>query len=116
MRKRDVNPFCGDEVTIELLLEGDRVVVAAGSWTTQIPGLPLQPDTIWLFRRGRPTLFTLLPAVFMLLTTCGALVWQGWGYLTAAEPEAAFAAMNAATSVRKAPCVAVAAIDVSVMP
>ncbi len=29
VRKRDVNPFCGDEVTIELLLEGDRVVDAA---------------------------------------------------------------------------------------
>jgi nitrogen fixation NifU-like protein len=29
VRERDVNPFCGDEVTIELLLEGDRVVDAA---------------------------------------------------------------------------------------
>ena len=44
-------------------LEGDRVVVAAGSWTTQIPGLPLQPDTIYPVRgqmittQTRPPLF-----------------------------------------------------------
>jgi nitrogen fixation NifU-like protein len=29
VRERDVNPFCGDEVTIELLIEGDRVIDAA---------------------------------------------------------------------------------------
>ena len=29
VRKRDVNPFCGDEVTIELLIEDDQIVDAA---------------------------------------------------------------------------------------
>jgi glycine oxidase len=44
-------------------LHGDRVVVAAGSWTTQIPGLPLEPDTIYPVRgqmittQTRPPLF-----------------------------------------------------------
>lgn len=44
-------------------LRADRVVVAAGSWTTQIPGLPLSPETIHPVRgqmittHTRPPLF-----------------------------------------------------------
>lgn len=44
-------------------LQADRVVVAAGSWTTQIPGLPVSPDAIYPVRgqmiatHSRPPLF-----------------------------------------------------------
>jgi len=44
-------------------LDADRVVVAAGAWTTQIPGLPITPDSIFPVRgqmiatHTRPPLF-----------------------------------------------------------
>ncbi|HUT78623.1 MAG TPA: carbon starvation protein A [Polyangia bacterium] len=56
-----------------------------GASNQLVAALAMLVVTVWLAERRRPGAFTLLPAVFMLLTTCGALIWQGWGYATA-EP------------------------------
>jgi carbon starvation protein len=55
-----------------------------GASNQLVAALAMLVVTVWLFERGRPRGFTLLPALFMLLTTCGALLWQGWHYATAA--------------------------------
>ncbi len=56
-----------------------------GASNQLVAALAMLVVTVWLLRRGRPGAFTLLPALFMLVTTCGALVWQGFRYATA-EP------------------------------
>jgi len=57
-----------------------------GASNQLVAALAMLVVTSYLMRAKRPTLFTLIPAIFMLVTTCGALVWQGWSYLTADEP------------------------------
>jgi len=57
-----------------------------GASNQLVAALAMLVVTSYLLRKKRPTLFTLIPAIFMLVTTCGALVWQGWSYLTAEEP------------------------------
>jgi carbon starvation protein len=57
-----------------------------GALNQLVAALAMLVVTVYLLGIRRPTRYTLLPALFMLLTTCGALVWQGWGHLTAAEP------------------------------
>jgi carbon starvation protein len=57
-----------------------------GASNQLVAALAMLVVTAYLMQRGRPTVFTLIPAIFMLLTTCGALVWQGFSYLTADEP------------------------------
>ena len=49
----------------------------------------------YLVRNRKPVVYTLLPAVFMLVTTCAALVWKGYTYLVASSPNypLAFAAL-----------------------
>ena len=70
--------------------------LALGAWETVWPvfgsanqliaGLTLVVVTVVLWRRRRPTLYTLLPAIFMLVTTMGALVYQGREFLSQGKP------------------------------
>jgi carbon starvation protein len=57
-----------------------------GASNQLIAALSLLVVTVYLLRRRRPIAFTLVPALFMLVTTCGALIWQGYSYLTAPQP------------------------------
>jgi carbon starvation protein len=57
-----------------------------GASNQLIAALSLMVVTVYLLRKRRPIVFTLVPAVFMLITTCGALIWQGWGYFSSAQP------------------------------
>jgi carbon starvation protein len=57
-----------------------------GALNQLVAALAMLVVTVYLLRIRRPTLYTLAPATFMLATTCGALLWQGWGYLTATQP------------------------------
>lgn len=57
-----------------------------GASNQLVAALAMLVVTIYLLKKKRPTIFTLAPAIFMLVTTCGALIWQGYGYLTAEEP------------------------------
>jgi len=56
-----------------------------GASNQLIAALALIVASAYLFRRGKPTLYTLLPAVFMLVTTIAALLWQAYTHLVKAE-------------------------------
>ncbi|MCP4675156.1 MAG: carbon starvation protein A [Deltaproteobacteria bacterium] len=57
-----------------------------GAANQLVAALAMIVVTAYLVKKGKPCLYTLLPAIFMLLTTCGALVWKGYSYLVAEEP------------------------------
>ena len=40
----------------------------------------------WLMAVKKPTHYVLYPAIFMVITTIGALAWQAYNFLTAPEP------------------------------
>jgi carbon starvation protein len=52
-----------------------------GATNQLVAALTLIFVTAWLVARGRPRWYTLGPAIFMLVTCCGALVYQGIGFL-----------------------------------
>ena len=58
-----------------------------GASNQLVAALAMLVVTVYLLEKKRPTLFTLLPAAFMLVTTCGALLWQAHGFITADEPQ-----------------------------
>jgi carbon starvation protein len=62
-----------------------------GAANQLVAALAMIVVTAYLVQRGKPRLYTLLPAIFMLITTLGALAWQGVGYLTADKPDYALA-------------------------
>lgn len=57
-----------------------------GAANQLVAALAMVVVSAWLFKSRRPIRYTVIPAVFMLLTTCGALVWKGWSYLSAESP------------------------------
>jgi carbon starvation protein len=52
-----------------------------GSANQLIAALALLVLTVVLWRRGKPVAYTLLPFLFMLATTLGALIYEGTGFL-----------------------------------
>jgi carbon starvation protein len=52
-----------------------------GATNQLVAALALIIVSSWLVSRGKPRLYTLLPALFMLATSVGALVYQGLGFL-----------------------------------
>jgi len=40
----------------------------------------------WLMAMNKPTKFALYPALFMIVTTIGALAWQSYRFYTQSEP------------------------------
>lgn len=52
-----------------------------GSANQLIAALALLVLTVILWRRGKPIIYTLIPFVFMLVTTVGALVFNGWSFV-----------------------------------
>lgn len=63
-----------------------------GAANQLVAALAMIVVSVALVRQRRPVWYTALPAAFMLTTTCGALLWKGWGYLSAAEPNYPLAA------------------------
>ncbi len=58
-----------------------------GASNQLIAALALIVASAYLFRRGKPTVYTIVPAVFMLVTTMAALAWQAYSHLVkAAKP------------------------------
>ena len=49
---------------------------------------PRDPRVVatWLMAVKKPTHYVLYPAIFMVITTIGALAWQAYSFLTAPEP------------------------------
>jgi carbon starvation protein len=57
-----------------------------GATNQLIAAVALMVCSTYLMAKGKPTRYTLYPAVFMIITTIGALAWQGYKFLTAPEP------------------------------
>lgn len=89
-------PMGNRYVATVLVVLGAYALAASGSEGTLWPmfgaanqlvaALAMIVVTAWLMESKRPVVYTLVPAVFMLVTTCGALVWKAYVYLTAPEP------------------------------
>jgi len=62
----------------------NRIWQLFGASNQLIAALALLVITAYLLQRGKPTRYTLAPAVFMLATTMAALGWQAYGYLLVA--------------------------------
>jgi carbon starvation protein len=58
-----------------------------GAANQLVAALALLVVTVYLARLGRPKLYTLVPAIFMLITTVAALLWKGRSLLTAKQPQ-----------------------------
>jgi len=61
-----------------------RIWQLFGASNQLIAALALLVITAYLLKRGKPTCYTLVPAIFMLVTTMAALGWQAYGYLCVA--------------------------------
>jgi carbon starvation protein len=57
-----------------------------GATNQLIAAVALMVCSTYLMAAKKPTKYTLYPAVFMIITTIGALAWQGYKFLTAPEP------------------------------
>ncbi len=63
-----------------------RIWPAFGTSNQLIAALALLVGSCWLLRRGRSIIYTMVPAVIMLVTTLAAFVWQIYGALTRVDP------------------------------
>ncbi len=57
-----------------------------GATNQLIAAVALFVVATWLMSVKRPTHYVLIPAVFMVVTTIGALAWQSYQFFTAPEP------------------------------
>jgi len=59
-----------------------RIWPAFGTSNQLIAALALLVGSCWLLRRGRPVVYTLVPACIMIVTTIAAFIYQLYGALT----------------------------------
>ncbi len=69
------------------------VFAATGAWyhiwllfggsNQLLAGLALMLASVYLVRAKKPTFYTLIPAIFMIITCEAALVWEGWQFFSA---------------------------------
>ena len=57
-----------------------------GATNQLIAAIALFVIATWLMAMNKPTKFALYPAVFMIVTTIGALAWQSYRFYTQSEP------------------------------
>ena len=57
-----------------------------GATNQLIAAVALFVVATWLMAVKKPTQYVLYPAIFMVITTIGALGWQAWRFFTAPEP------------------------------
>jgi len=57
-----------------------------GATNQLIAAVALFVVATWLMAVKKPTHYVLYPAIFMVITTIGALAWQAYNFLTAPEP------------------------------
>jgi len=57
-----------------------------GATNQLIAAVALMVCSTYLMAAGKPTKYTLYPAVFMIITTIAALAWQGYQFLSAPQP------------------------------
>jgi len=96
--------FLRNRFLATLIIIGLAFHLARGPWQTIWPvfgsanqliaALALLVLTVILWRRGKPTVYTLIPFLFMLATTLGALIYQGRGFIV--DRKIALAVLSAA--------------------
>ncbi|MFZ5800946.1 MAG: carbon starvation protein A, partial [Candidatus Omnitrophota bacterium] len=59
----------------------NKIWPAFGASNQLVAALALVVLSAWLLCKGKPLRYTIFPALFMLITTVVALIYQGWGYL-----------------------------------
>ena len=57
-----------------------------GASNQLVASLAMIVVSVYLLKQKKPVLYTLIPALFMLATTCGALIWQFIGFITTEGP------------------------------
>jgi carbon starvation protein len=57
-----------------------------GASNQLVASLAMIVVSVYLMRVNRPVIYTLAPALFMLATTCGALIWQFIGFIRTDGP------------------------------
>jgi carbon starvation protein len=57
-----------------------------GATNQLIAAVALFVIATWLMAMGKPTKFALYPAIFMIVTTIGALIWQSYRFYSQPEP------------------------------
>ncbi|MEO0181470.1 MAG: carbon starvation protein A [candidate division WOR-3 bacterium] len=75
-------------IATAIVIAPSAALAFTGSWKVIWPlfgsanqltaALALLVITSWLLSRKKPCYITLIPAIFMLITTIGALLWQAW--------------------------------------
>ncbi len=78
LRNRWVATFCTLLPAFYLGISGKWSTIwpVFGAANQLVGALVLLTITSYLFLRGKPTVYTLVPTAFMLITTIGALLWQ----------------------------------------
>lgn len=57
-----------------------------GASNQLVASLAMIVVSVYLMRTNKPILYTFIPGLFMLVTTCGALIWQFIGFVTTDAP------------------------------
>ena len=77
---------CGAALALALTGNVTTLWKMFGASNQLVASLGLIVVSVFLLNDKRPILYTLIPALFMLATTCGALIWQLIGFITTEGP------------------------------
>jgi carbon starvation protein len=77
---------CGAALALALTGNVATLWKMFGASNQLVASLAMIVVSVYLMRVNRPVVYTLVPALFMLATTCGALVWQFIGFMSTDIP------------------------------
>jgi carbon starvation protein len=77
---------CGAALALALTGNVATLWKMFGASNQLVASLAMIVVSVYLLRVNRPVVYTLVPALFMLATTCGALVWQFIGFVSTDGP------------------------------
>ncbi|MDJ0761553.1 MAG: carbon starvation protein A [Myxococcota bacterium] len=88
LKNRHVSAFLVVIVAYGLASSGSEQALwpMFGAANQLVAALAMIVVTAYFSQKGKSRGYTLVPAIFMLLTTCGALIWKGYAELTADVP------------------------------
>ncbi len=73
---------CGAALALALTGNVATLWKMFGASNQLVASLAMIVVSVYLMRVNRPVVYTLVPALFMLATTCGALIWQFIGFMS----------------------------------
>lgn len=77
---------CGAALALALTGNVATLWKMFGASNQLVASLAMIVVSVYLMRANRPVVYTLVPALFMLATTCGALIWQFIGFMRLDTP------------------------------